>query len=268
MTGEQARKLVTRRVLVISSYVASGTVGLQATLPALPGQDFEVIAIPTVVLSNHPGHKNCAGTAIAPQTLSEMTEALDGNGWLHGLDAIFTGYVPSADHVAWAARTVERVKTLNPSALYIADPVLGDDPGGLYISRAAAEAVRDGLLPLADLATPNRFELAWLTGMSVTDRASAIVATRSLNRPRLAATSIPDGPDRLANLLVTASGSEIAAVPRHDHAPHGTGDYFAGVILAEILRGASDREALNTATSQTATAIAASADGRHLIFDR
>ena len=43
-----------RRVLMLSSYVARGTVGLQATLPALPPGTFDVIAFPTVVLSNHP----------------------------------------------------------------------------------------------------------------------------------------------------------------------------------------------------------------------
>ena len=88
-----------RRVLVMSSFVAHGTVGLQATLPAFAGPQFDVIAIPTIVLSNHPGHKACAGSAIPPSTLSDMADALDANGWLAGLDAIFTGYLPSADHV-------------------------------------------------------------------------------------------------------------------------------------------------------------------------
>ena len=193
-----------RRIIVISSYVARGAVGLQATLAALTRPDYEVMALPTVVLSNHPGHKLSAGMVVAPENLSAMTAALDGNGWLAGVDAVLTGYLPSADHVEWAAATVERIKTLNPVAIFVADPVLGDDPGGLYINRDAAEAVRKRLLRIADMATPNRFELAWLTSADVSDRETAIVASRALPVAIVAATSIPDGPELLANILVEA----------------------------------------------------------------
>ena len=44
------------RVLVISSHVAFGSVGLAAMVPALHRLGIEVIVLPTVVLSNHPGH--------------------------------------------------------------------------------------------------------------------------------------------------------------------------------------------------------------------
>ncbi|MEQ1671035.1 MAG: pyridoxal kinase [Hyphomicrobium sp.] len=255
-----------RRIFVISSYVAQGTVGLQATLPALPNAMFDVVAVPTVVLSNHPGFKACAGTALEPHILSAMVDALEANGWLNGLDAIFTGYLPSADHVQWARRTVERVKALNGSALYIADPVLGDDPGGLYVSGETADAVRDRLIPLADLVTPNSFELSWLTGLAVTCPATAMTAARALKRPRIAATSIPSGAANLANILVTPSETWTDSVARLAHAPHGTGDYFAGLLTAGLLSGQTDQAALSHATQTTANIIAASQNHDHLRF--
>jgi pyridoxine kinase len=253
-----------RRLLVISSYVARGTVGLQATVPALMRPDFDVMTLPTIVLSNHPGHAKCAGTEIAPETLAAMVEALDDNGWLASLDAFFTGYLPSAAHAEWARRTLERIKRLNRETLYVADPVIGDDPGGLYVSRDTAEAVRDLLLPLADVITPNRFELSWLSAQPVTDRASAITAGRQLRPRRVIATSIPEGPERLANLLIAAGQCAVEVVPLRSHAPHGTGDYFAGQLLAALLEGRSDEQALGSATSATARVLEASRDDERL----
>lgn len=255
-----------RRALVISSFVAKGTVGLQATLPAFNGCSIEAISIPTVVLSNHPGFKACSGTAIECETLHAMLDALDANGWLSSIDAIFTGYLPSADHVRVAQTAIARVKAANPAALYLADPVLGDDPSGLYVSRETAVAIRDILLPLAAITTPNRFELAWLSGVDVTDRATAVTAARRLDVPLTAATSIPCGDEHLENLLISPTETCIETVKRLDAAPHGTGDFFAGVLLAEVLRDAAPANALVEATRKTERLVAASQHSSDLVF--
>lgn len=254
------------RVLVISSFVAKGTVGLQATLPPLHAAGIDVLAMPTVVLSNHPGFKACAGMAIACETLHAMLDAIDANGWLSSIDAVFTGYFPSADHVRFAQTAVARVKAANPAALYLADPVLGDDPSGLYVGRETAVEVRDALLPLAAITTPNRFELAWLSGVDVCDRATAGTAARRLAVPLTAATSIPAGTEHLENLLISAAEARIETVNRLDAAPHGTGDYFAGVFLAEMLRGSDDAKALSEATRKTERLLTASQHSSDLVF--
>ena len=49
------------RVLALSSHVAFGSVGLAAIVPALQWLGHEVIVMPTVVLSNHPGYARFAG---------------------------------------------------------------------------------------------------------------------------------------------------------------------------------------------------------------
>lgn len=255
-----------RRALVMSSFVAKGTVGLQATLPALTATGVETISVPTVVLSNHPGFKACAGTAIACETLHAMLDALDVNGWLSSIDTIFTGYLPSAEHVSVARAAVERVKAASPAALYLADPVLGDDPSGLYVSRETAIAVRDLLLPLATIATPNRFELSWLAGRDVTDRETAVAAARSIGVPLVAATSISSGDEHLENLLISTTKTCVETVQRLSKAPHGTGDYFAGVLLSELLHGAPHPGALATATRQTERLVVASQHSDDLVF--
>ena len=244
-----------RRVLALSSYVARGAVGLQASLPPLRQLGIDVIGLPTILLSNHPGHARFAGAAVAPDLLADMIEALEANGWLCDVDAVLTGYLPTAAHAALAREMVERVRKQSPCATYLCDPVLGDDPDGLYIARAAAEAVRDQLVPIADVITPNRFELAWLSGRDVTGPESAFAAARALTDARVAATSIADGPDRLANLFVTPSATWVCRSERLADVPHGTGDLFAGLLLASLTSGATDNAALACATGGVAFAV-------------
>ena len=255
-----------KRILILSSYVAQGTVGLQATVPAFDSPAFEVIAVPTVVLSNHPGHRACAGTAVAPETLAAMLDALAANGWLRELDVLLLGYMPSPDHVRWAATLAQGLKLQGPELTVVVDPVLGDDPQGLYVRPETAAAIRDNLLPLADLITPNRFELAWLSACTVDGPETATNAARTLHRPTCAATSIPADGGRIANLLISDSLVAHENADLVPQAPHGTGDYFAGALVAARLLGHGDREALRIATLEVARALHVSSGLDYLRF--
>ena len=221
-------------VLAISSEVARGHVGLSAARFALHRLGHQVIALPTVILSNHPGHAHVAGTRTDPDVLRRMLDALDKNGWLSEVDAVLTGYLPAAEHVAVAAEAIRRVK---PGSLIVVDTVLGDDPKGLYVDEAAARAVRDQLLPLASIITPNRFEASWLSGIEVTaDPATALAAALKLSVPTVVITSAPSPePGTLDNLMIRNKKVVRARVPKLEHAPHGTGDLLAALIAGESL---------------------------------
>ena len=92
------------------------------------------------------------------------------------------------------------MRAANAGALLVCDPVFGDGPGGLYIDAAAAAAIAEHLLPACDLATPNAFELAWLSGAPVETLEAGGRRRASLGVPAVLATSIPAGDDRLATL--------------------------------------------------------------------
>jgi pyridoxine kinase len=246
------------RVLALSSYVAFGSVGLAAIVPALQWLGHEVIALPTVLLSNHPGYPRFAGDPVLPGQIAAMLDAVEVNGWLATTDAVLTGYLPSPAHVAEARSAVERVRRANPSALYLCDPVFGDEPEGRYLSEAAASAIRDDLLPLASLATPNRFELSWLAGLPVGDPHEARQAAWALGVPAVLATSIPAAGNRLANVLVTRDEAMACLVRRRPSAPHGTGDLLAALYLGYILNGQAPTMALAAAASAVEASVAAS----------
>lgn len=250
------------RILAISSQVVDGHVGLSAITPALQALGHDVLALPSIVLSNHPGQQPASGTRIEPAVLDQMLATLETNGRLRDLDAILTGYLPSAAHVAFAATAVARCRRINPQLTVLCDPVLGDDPKGLYLDPAAAHAIRDDLVPLADILTPNRFELAWLTSRAVTDRQTAIAAARALFRPLVVATSIAVPPDHLATLAIGAESVAETVVSRRPQAPNGTGDLLAALFLAGYLTpGGSAGVALTQAVEHVDAVLTAS-EGR------
>ena len=79
----QAQSQRMARVLALSSHVAFGSVGLAAMVPALHWLGHEVIVMPTVVLSNHPGYARFAGEPIPATQIAAMLDALEANGWLN-----------------------------------------------------------------------------------------------------------------------------------------------------------------------------------------
>lgn len=246
------------RVLAISSHVAYGSVGLAATVPALQALGHEVVAVPTIILSNHPGYETFAGDAVPPASVESMIAALGANGWLAGIDAVLTGYLPTAEHVGVAERAILSTRAQSASALVVVDPVLGDDPGGVYIPEAAAIAIRDRLLRHARLLTPNRFELAWLSGLPVGGTDEAAAAALALPAPEVLATSIPAGTGRLATILTASTEAFLCRVERRPDVPHGTGDLLTALFLGHLLNGEDLRTALGRAAAAVEASVAAS----------
>lgn len=234
------------RVLAISSQVARGHVGLSAIVPALQRLGHDVIGLPTILLSNHPGHAHVAGEKVSADLLRRMLDALEANGWLGEVDAVMTGYLPSVAHVDVAIEAIRRVQARGGGARVLTDPVLGDDPKGVYIDTAAAARIRDALVPLADTVTPNAFELGWLTGAMIRSTPEAIRAAAVLSPRRVLVTSAPSGGTVLDNVLVDKVTEQtlVCAVPRQSRVPNGTGDLLAALYLGHELRGRTASEAL------------------------
>lgn len=246
------------RILAFSSQVARGHIGLSAAVPALQRLGHEVWALPTILLSNHPGHAQFAGVRTDPQALRQMVDALDANGWLGEVDAVLSGYLPSPDHVHVVGRTVRRLKAQR-EVLYLCDPVLGDDPTGVYIDVHAATAIRHDLVPIADITTPNRFELGWLSTLPAGSAEDIVHAARAIGVRDTVVTSALRHAGQLVTLHVTAEAVRSFAVAELQTAPHGTGDLFAALLLGHVLDGRKTSEAVSRAARGVALALAASA---------
>ena len=246
------------KVLAISSHVARGHVGLAATVPALQHLGHEVWALPTVVLASRPGLGRIARHDLPPADLAAMLAALDADGCWEGLDAVLTGYFPSPQSVTAAAEAVRRIKDTAPSIPILVDPILGD-AGRLYVADATAVAIRDQLLPLATIATPNLFELTWLTGANAAGQADAVGAARRLGPRTVVVTSAVETQEEVSTLLVTARDAVGRPSSRHAGIPNGAGDLFAGLYLGHSLNGLGLEAALEASLADLDRVLAASA---------
>jgi len=245
------------KVLAISSHVARGRVGLDATVPALQWLGHEVWAMPTVLLASRPGLGRMVRHELPAPELARMLDALEADGCWPSLDAVLTGYFVSPEAVAAAARAVGRIKVANPRVAVLVDPVLGDG-GKLYVAQATAIAIRDVLLPLATIATPNLFELAWLTGTVPENLDDAVRAAQTMAPATVIVTSAGESDDTVTTLLVKGRDRIERATSRRAGIPNGAGDLFAGLLLGYLLNGRAEAPALDASLADLDRVLAAS----------
>ena len=236
------------RILAISSHVVRGRVGLGATVPALEHLGHEVWALPTVLVASRAGLGRTESHEVPADYLVAALSALEADGCWEGLEAVFTGYFPSAESVGAAARAIGAIRAQRPGIDVLVDPVLGD-ADRLYVRPAAAAAIRDLLLPLATIASPNRFELEWLSGTRVGNLDQAVVAARALGPPNVLVTSAAENEASVTTLLITPSGEVARALARRHAIPNGPGDAFAGLFLGRLLAIGSAPAALDLSLS-------------------
>jgi pyridoxine kinase len=232
------------KVLAISSHVVRGHVGLDATVPALQYIGHEVWAVPTVLLASRPGLGRLVRSEVPATELANMLSALEADGCWPALDAVLTGYFPSPQSVLAAARAVARIKTAKPDIPVLVDPVVGDG-GRLYVTQATAEAIRDALVPLATIATPNLFELSWLTGASVSHPAEVAAVARRLGPPTVVVTTASESASVVATMLIGKEARIEREASKYAEIPNGAGDLFAGLFLGHVLKHRHSEAALD-----------------------
>ncbi len=236
-------------IIVISSHVVRGTVGNRAAVFALESMAHPVWALPTIVLPWHPGHGPSTRLGFPSDDFGKAIDDLIHAPWLGEVRAVLTGYFGNADQPLAVARLIDAVKEKNPDVLYACDPVIGD-MGGLYVPQATAESIRTHLIPRADLITPNRYELAWLSGRKLESNAQIVDAAAALGRQRTLVTSaVPMMNGSIGNLYVAPRQVYLAEHRLVPHPPNGLGDLLSAVFLSRLLSGAGEEEALRLATA-------------------
>lgn len=239
-----------KSVLVISSHVVRGSVGNRAAALALEILQYPVWSVPTIILPWHPGHG--ASTKIVPDTkqFSDLLHDVSHAKWIGEIGGVLTGFMANEAQAKDVAKLVKDLKQSNPEITYVCDPVIGDT-GGLYIPEATADAIRDQLIPICDIATPNKFELEWLTGQSNLSNANEeAAAARTLGPKEVLVTSASAFmKNNIANLLVSEKHAVMAEHRLIPNPPNGTGDLVAAVFLAHKLSGLENEENLQRTTA-------------------
>jgi pyridoxine kinase len=238
-------------VLSIQSQVAYGHVGNSAATLPLQRLGFDVIPINTVQLAHHPGHGGWSGHKVEPDQIAAILEGVVRRGALGGCGALLSGYLGDAAVGPIVLDALAALRKERPDALYLCDPVIGDDGPGVFVSAGIPEVMRNRLVPAAEIVTPNRFELEFLASQPVenlADARRAAQALRALGPDLVVATGLPAGAG-LAVLAEEAGGAWLITTPRLAIAPGGTGDAFSALFLGHYLRGRDTRLALEHAAS-------------------
>src|SRR3990170_8099373 len=151
------------RILSIQSSVAYGHVGNSAAVFPLQRLGHEVWPVHTVHFSNHTGYGAWRGPMLAADDVRDVITGIEERGVLGQVDAVLSGYQGGEDIGDVILDAVARVKAANPAATYTCDPVMGNAKSGCFVNPAIPPKYVETVIPVADVLTPNQFELGYIT---------------------------------------------------------------------------------------------------------
>ncbi len=242
-------------ILSIQSHVAYGHVGNASAVFPMQRLGVEVWPIHTVQFSNHPGYGEWKGRVFDGQMIDELVDGIAARGVLPSCDGVLTGYIGSADIGHAILTAVARVKAASPAAAYCCDPVIGDVGRGIYVRSGVAEFLKAKAIPVADIITPNQFELDYLWGRSITtmdDAKAAVKAIHKMGPKVIMVTSLvtTETPSNAIDMLASDGESMwMLRSPLLDVSVNGAGDAIAATFFVHWLRTGSAAESMSLAAS-------------------
>jgi pyridoxine kinase len=255
-------------ILSIQSHVAYGHVGNASAAFPLQRLGHEVWAVNTVQFSNHTGYGAWRGPVFPPETIREVVAGVEERGVMGTCDGVLSGYMGEAAIGEAILEAVALVKAANSDALYCCDPVIGDVGRGVFVRPGVPEFMRDRAVPASDVATPNQFELALLTGHEIATLADAKAAIEALRAtgPRvvlLTSLQIDETPeDAIEMLAVDGEGAWRLRTPLLPILVNGAGDATAALFFAHLLETRSAAQALGKAASSIYGVLRATAEAK------
>lgn len=243
-------------ILSIQSSVAYGHVGNSAAVFPLQRLGHEVWPVYTVNYSNHTGYGAWRGPMIPAADVAEVIKGIEERGALSRVDAVLSGYQGGSDIADVIIDAVARVKAANPNAVYACDPVMGNAKSGCHVGDSIPPLLRDRVVPVSDIITPNQFELGFLTGRDASDLAStldAVDAARDMGPSTVLVTSL-ERPEReegtIEMLAVNDSGAWLVKTPYLPFKRNGSGDVTAALFTGHYVSTGDAADALaRTASS-------------------
>jgi len=239
------------RVLAIAGSDSGGGAGIQADLKTMLALGVHGMTVICAVTA-----QNSVGVQgyweLPPEAVKAQLDSVLGD---IGAQAVKTGMLASAVLVGVVCDALAEV-----AAPVVVDPVAVSKHGDSLLSDGTLEAVRERLLPLATVVTPNLLEAGLLTGMTITDEAQMLAAARMINSmgPQWVLVKgghLPGNPVDLlfdGQRVIRIPGQRIASVHTH-----GTGCTLASAIASRLAYGDDVPSAVKAAKEYVTGAIAA-----------
>lgn len=242
--------------LIMSSFVAAARIGGGAQQYVLAAHRIDPVLAPTVLYGRSPA-KGGVGEITAPDVFRRMLADIEADAVFGLVDLVITGHFSSGDQVEIATGVLERVRAAaSRQPVVVVDPIMGDEPGGLYVKVEVAHLIAERLIPLADWITPNAWEMHQLSGVEVTDPASAALAARRLGRPALV-TSVPVVTGEIGLVYYDGVEAILFAHRKLARPPNGAGDLVTAAFGAALVEGRTPPEAAEHAARAAAEVVEA-----------
>ncbi|MCX2699130.1 MULTISPECIES: pyridoxal kinase [Ochrobactrum] len=230
-------------IISIQSQVVHGHVGNSAAVLPMQVRGLTVAAVPTTLLSNNPHFETMRGRVLESELVGDLLRGVEERGLIETSRYIISGYLGSRANGDVVAAFVERARRINPDIVYICDPVMGDSNLGVFVADQVVECLLGRLVPMADVLTPNQFEVGLIAGSGISSwRAleADVLKIQAQRQARLVVTgcTLADTPDGLLeNIVFENKTSTRLTFPRLPIAPVGTGDLFTGLLTANLAHG-------------------------------
>ena len=238
--------------MTIAGSDSGGGAGIEADLKTFEAHGvWGAAAVTAVTAQNSLGVQ--ASESVSPELVRAQVASVAAD---YGVDAAKTGMLVDADTAASVAQTLQQLG-VGP---LVVDPVLVSSHGDTLLDLDGIDVLREQLLPLATVVTPNLSEAAALANRAVDSRQAMEDAARAIGRlgpPVVLVTGGHLAGDASPDCLYVDGSVRWLQAPRlpavHDH---GSGCVLSAAVCAGLARGMDPADACVAAKRFTERAIA------------
>jgi hydroxymethylpyrimidine/phosphomethylpyrimidine kinase len=238
-------------VLTIAGFDPSSGAGVTADIKTIAAHGcYGIAAITAMTVQSSAGvrHVSRVDPGLLTDTLNELSADVR-------ISAVHIGMLGSGET---ASRVVRFLETTKPPKVVL-DPILKSSSGASLLDEAGVGVLKERLLPLASVVTPNVHEATALTGIPIQSVDDMSRAARRLQEMGARSVVITGGHLEMAIDLLSEKGQPPQTFRSHllpSKNTHGTGCAFSTAIACHLAQGRSLSSAVLAAKSYVTGAIA------------
>ncbi len=228
--------------LTIAGSDSTAGAGIQADLKTFHSLGvYGVSVVTSVTAQNSLGVHDIYN--LPPDSVEAQLRSLLSDISVHAVKVGMLSVKPTVDVVA-RILSEHRIETL------VIDPVMVSKNGATLLEDDARQALKETLLPMAKMVTPNIYEASWLSGVKIAQVDDMIKAAVAIKKTGVEWVFVKGGhlEGEVADVLCGGEKTEVLNAVRNGWKEiHGTGCILASAIVAGLAKGFSPPEAVRRA---------------------
>ncbi|MBE7091883.1 MAG: pyridoxamine kinase [Clostridiales bacterium] len=254
-----------KRIITLQDITCVGKCALTVALPVISSFGIEACPLPTALLSTHTAFKSFKIFDLH-NNMQEIIPELKNQGF--SFDGIYSAYLGSKEQIQTVCDFIDDFKTDN--TLVLVDPVMGDN-GKLY-SGFDIEFPKEmqKLCKKADIIVPNVTEASFLLNkggkLFYSNLDGLMLQMQRLCDlgPKICVLTGVELNKKVGSAIYDKTTGEFYCYLKEkiDRTFHGTGDLFASVLFSALIKGFSNKKALQIAVEFTYRAMKATVENK------